>query len=565
MQTEKLRKIKIAAISEDEATGEFCAVIEFRNLNGTIGQLTLPKSKLRRPGELLATLDDAGARLPSADKAAMKLMKLLRSAGEAAPRWKYAPRTGWYKGHRAFSHPARIIGKPRGEFELRPPRIGPETYNRKLVFRGSHKDWVRGVALPAKYSSAMVFAICAALAAPLLAFAKVNSFGIHLWGSSKCAKSSALLAAASVMGFTTEQDLLNFRTTDAAFGEIVGACNDMLAPINELGLKKGSAAERCQWIREASYLLGEGRGTTYSKIAGIDQRLSGLTSRSIVLSTGEESMDDIYSAAGEMRMSGAALRWFDLRATREDDDDIFDLYKAGAGSARRTWVAEQCKMLRDACCANAGVSFAHFIDHAIAARRRMAGDLQGLIDDFVRRESRDGEDLVVGHLAMCCGLIAGAGILAIRFQTLPWSEELVWKCVGRCFRRAKRGLRTEAVLLQNGLATLRKKLSAEPVIDLKATAQPSEARWKRCDGYIKGSCAIVRAERFKGWFQDRRELMLVLRWLHSKGVLTTKTMPPRAIKSKIVWAESRPKWPNGNRPRSIVMDLHAGVIERIKR
>ena len=44
-----------------------------------------------------------------------------------------------------------------------------------------------------------------------------------------------LLAAASVIGYGREQDLPNFRATDAAFGEIPAAFNDSFLPLNELG------------------------------------------------------------------------------------------------------------------------------------------------------------------------------------------------------------------------------------------------------------------------------------------------------------------------------------------
>src|SRR5262249_35047477 len=149
-----------------------------------------------------------------------------------------------------------------------------------------------------------------------------------------------------------------------------------------------------------------------------------------------------------------------------------------------------------------------------------------IVDRFVGETATKYDDQAIRHLAMCFGVLAAGGVLGVRFKTLPWAEKLVWKCVTRCFREAKRGLRTEAVLLENGLATLRRKLSGGQIIDLQAPAQPSKARWKRCDGYIKGDRATIRAERFKSWFKDRRELMLVLRWLYSNGALKTRTMPP---------------------------------------
>ena len=67
------------------------------------------------------------------------------------------------------------------------------------------------------------------------------------------------------MGLLGEKELPNFRTTDTAFGELPAAFNDMVMLINELGLLKGSAKDRYERMRDLSYGLAEGRGTTYSK------------------------------------------------------------------------------------------------------------------------------------------------------------------------------------------------------------------------------------------------------------------------------------------------------------
>ena len=558
-------RLKIVAIAEDEAVGEFRAVIKFHKIDGTTGTIIQPRSSLREPHKLLTVLDDVGAALPINQSKAIKLVQSLKSAAQNARRWRYAPKTGWHKDkHRAFVHPVRVYGNPRSASRIKPPLSRRSAHNRKLHIKGTHRDWMNGVALPAKYSSRMVLAICAALAAALLHFLDVNSFGLHFWKKSKIGKSTLPLATGSVIGFRKERDLLNFRITDPAFGEILPAFNDMIAPINELGLLRGSTTDRNQRLREMAYLLGEGRGITYSKLAKLQPNSSGSTFRCIVLSTGEELIADIYSATGDTQMTGACLRWFDLNAAHRGESDIFDLNKhKKTGSARAKWVSEQCRAIRRACRSNPGVAFDHFIRNVIANSRTIGTDLLQMVDGFTARTATEYDDQAIRHLAMYFGIFGAAGVLGVRFGTIPWSEKLVWKCVKRCFLEAKRGLRTEPVLLQNGLATLRRNLSGQRMIDLNATAEPSESQWRKCDGYIDGDRATVRADQFKRWFKDRRELMLVLRWLHSQRVLTAKTMPPTTTKSKIVWAESQPKWPNGKRPRSIVFGLrNAGRLPR---
>ena len=117
----------------------------------------------------------------------------------------------------------------------------------------------------------MVLATSAALAAPLLGMAKLNSFGILLHGPGKAGKSTMLLAAGSVTGYSRERDLPNFRATDAGFGEIPAAFNNSFLPMNELALLKGSAKEKRYRFREFTYSFAEGHGTTYSNLAPIDR------------------------------------------------------------------------------------------------------------------------------------------------------------------------------------------------------------------------------------------------------------------------------------------------------
>lgn len=313
-----------------------------------------------------------------------------------------------------------------------------------------------------------------------------------------------------------------------------------------------------------SYLLGEGRGTTYSKLANIAQGSSGIVSRAVLLSTGEKSIDELYTAAHNSRMTGSALRWFDLRATRENGSDIFDLYKSPRGPKRTDWVGATCEQIREGCRSNPGVAFTHYIKGIIEDRDDIDLAVSKLVNGFVRKQGLAADDLVGRHLAKCCGLFGAAGILAVRNGTVPWSEALVWKAVRRCFRQAKRELRTESSMLQEGLQQLHKHLSGTSIVDPKANPEPSKHTWRSCDGYRDRGNVIIRAERFKGWFDDERVCTLVLRHLYDNKALKTKGARPANARNGIVWAETQPTWPTGQRPRSIVIELSKLKSNRIK-
>jgi putative DNA primase/helicase len=265
-----LPSFKLVAIAEDEATKEFFAIITYRDLDGGVRRVSLPLADLDDKKALIKKLKNLGAYFSNKQPANERALANLLASKRKAKRYNFAPRVGWYDGYSAFVLPNRVIGAARSGVSIRPPRLS--SHAASIGRRGEHAEWVRMVAAHAKFSSRMVFAISAALAAPLLGMAQLHSFGVLVHGPGKAGKSTMLVAAASVGGYGREQDLPNFRATDAAFGEIPAAFNDSLLPLNELALLKGSANEKYHRLRDFTYGLAEGRGTTYSKLAPIEGR-----------------------------------------------------------------------------------------------------------------------------------------------------------------------------------------------------------------------------------------------------------------------------------------------------
>jgi hypothetical protein len=287
------------------------------------------------------------------------------------------------------------------------------------------------------------------------------------------------------------------------------------------------------------------------------------------LRSGEETLDDIALSAGETRSVGASIRWIDLRGTHRGAKDVFDRCPKSVSAADRPkWIREQCKALRKAVRDNRGVAFEHFIGRIIKSRRKISAHLQPLIDEFLKAAVDEADEPALHHLASCFGLIRAAGIFGVRFKTLPYSEKFVDRCIMRCYRAARRGLRTETELLRSGLRGLRAKLKSSNVLKTVGKRRPCADAFKTADGYMdragSTSKVTIRAEKFKGWFGDPRQPALVLRWLQSKQALPSKPTLPAKSGNAIVWAESQPEWPDGCRSRSIVIELSDGLFDRIK-
>jgi hypothetical protein len=151
---------------------------------------------------------------------------------------------------------------------------------------------------------------------------------------------------------------------------------------------------------------------------------------------------------------------------------------------------------------------------------------------------------------------------------MPWSEEFVIKCIKRCYRDARRGLRTENDLLREGLRILEDGIHSK-LLKVSRKKPHSKSAWNATDGYRektnRGIKATIRGEAFKDWFTDQRQPVIVLRWLYSKNALSSKRGPSGSSAPAISWAESQPLWPDGLRRRSIVIELRPGALNDDKK
>jgi putative DNA primase/helicase len=558
MKTTTLRPyLKLIAIAEDEATKEFFAIIKCRDLDGGMRSVTLPLADLNNRKALAKTLTNLGAYFSNMESKNKRALDELLASKRKAERFNFAARVGWYgSGYKAYVLAKQVIGAANSAVAIRPPQqLKSDRLSTGIRPRGEHAEWLSTVASHAKFSSRMVFGISAALAAPLLAMAKLHSFGILVHGPGKAGKSTMLVSAASVGGYGREEDLPNFRATDAAFGEIPAAFNDSLLPLNELGLLKGSTTEKYHRLRDFTYGFAEGRGTTYSKLASIDRGSSGSKWLSIWLGTGEVTSNEIARDAREIRMAGGSVRWIDLAATRNGAADIFDRIPKKVPQAKRAkWAQNRCAKIRAGCRRNHGVAIQHFIEHVIRNRKTVQKEVKSLRRRFVNRVIDANDDPVVRHLAACFGHIYAAGVIGVGFGTLPWPVKTVRKCIERCYRDARRELNTETDLLRDGLSILHAKMRAL----LKANGSGLES----AEGFGAGGMSkrtTIRAEAFKGWFPDVRQANLVLKFLRGKNALPSRPTPKPG--TAIVWAESQPEWPDGSRRRSIVIDKHPGQLK----
>jgi hypothetical protein len=551
MRTKLIPTFTMKALCNDEATGKFFFKIAFRNVDGNIATLEIARSKIDKKS-LIEALKDAGAFFHDDAKQNEEAIQALIASQSTAKRVTFAKATGWRQGDRLFVTPDNVFGANDGPAQIVPPRVKAQHLRSRR--KGSLAGWQEHVAEPAKMSSRLGFAICLALAAPLLRYTRLHSFGVLVAGASKSGKSTMQIAGGSVMGPSNEDQLPSFDITDAGFNELLTGANDLFIPWNELGLSGGSDAERDARLRKTAYVIAQGGGTTYSTRAHMPKSGEVSERRCIVLASGEESLDALAQKAGRTREPGSTIRFIDLPATRKGATDIFDLAPESTKSQKGGWVQDTCMRIRDGAEAHHGIALTVLVKKVIRQRSKIERRLRCLRQRFVDKVAANHGDQIIRHMALLFGHIYAAGILGVKFKILPWSEQFVMTAVKRCWLAALRSLRLEAALTAKAITRLKRKARGRGV--MPASSRMAAERFRDADGFYrchKGERQlVVRGERFKDWFSDPRQPLLLLRRLNELGALVCSKDGQRPG-SSIVWAESQVDWPDGTRPRSIVI------------
>jgi Domain of unknown function (DUF927) len=561
MKTEKTPEFRMQALCNDEATGEFFFRVVFRNVDGSMVPLDIARSKLGNRKSFVETLRNAGAFFHDDDTLNDDALDRLVRSQSTAQRITFAKATGWRDDGKLFVTPGEVIGANDGPSRILPPR--GETHHLQCDRQGSLAGWKQHVAEPAHMSSRLAFAICLGLAAPLLRRTELHSFGVLVAGLSKSGKSTLQIAGGSVIGLSTEDQLPSFDITDAGFSELLARSNDLLVPLNEEGLMAGSPAECTARLRRMAYVIAQGSGTTYSTRANMSKHGAGCERRSIVLASGEESLDAAAQKAGQTRAPGAMIRFIDLPATRRGAMDIFDLAPAMSDNDQRLrWVQETCMKIRDGAEAHHGIALSALTRKVIRRRTKIEKRLRLLRKKFVDKIATDQDDQIIRHMALLFGHVYAAGVLCVRFNILPWPEEFVMTAIKRCWNGARRSLRLESELRRAAIKTLMRKASGGSVVQASSTKALPQ-RYRNADGFHRRQNGerqlVVRGERFKDWFSDSRQPGILLRWLGEGGALANSKRGQHSG-SSIVWAESQVEWPDGSRPRSIVI-----LIDKLQR
>jgi putative DNA primase/helicase len=537
---------------EDAATGDCYEVFMFRKMLGFKGTLRIERDKARDSHVVLLALAKRNAILPYEDKQAERLIaEAIRS--EPRRHRLHVRRLGWLPGRKGFALKRTVLGAQGGIQTLRPPLWVNDRQVGVLKCKGTLEQWQQHVALRVVHSTRLMLVLSAAFAAPLVGISGLQNFGINIFGRAKVGKTTALLVGASAIGIGTERDLPNWNTTSNAFLETARGFNDLLVPVNEVGLLAGKRRDAYAPIRERIYTFSEGRDRARLSSSTMATTWASSSWQGIFASTSEYSFNDYAAFSGEIRGSGEFARCLDVAAVRKGHTTIFDSYPKDVETKRRKrWARTQLTELRENCARFHGTALEPYLTHLISVSGQLPKKAKKHCSEFMKavRAMRLGGALE--HAGQNFALIYAGGCMAIEANVLPWTEAAVFQAVEACFVAAVQDILGHTSPLTRGRAILRTRLQSGEILQARAGETITPERYVgfwREEGGIR--TYTLHAKAFRQWFDSRAQAVAVLQWLYEQGDLLADRGKLRPSPKSAQWAERACRWPGDKVVKSI--------------
>ncbi|WP_207132129.1 DUF927 domain-containing protein [Halorhodospira neutriphila] len=306
-----LAPVWVPALTRDPHGGGWGSVVRWLDRDGNQQERAIPFSRFHEQGNTLAQelADDGLAVIPGKER---KLAQFLGSCWPDA-RVRSVERLGWLDdagGALAYVQPHRVI-TAGGDKEVvyQPERYSPTA--RTIHAAGTLAEWQEHVATPCQGNPALIWGLCAGLAAPLLRAAELESGGFHLYGTTTGGKTTCLQVAASVFGCGADPaqnpDTAFIRRWNATANAVEGlaaAHNDSPLCLDEIGTC--SARDFGGLV----YNIAGGQGR--AAMSQNRQLKAPRSWRTLLLSTGELSVADKIAEGGKEAKGGQLVRIADL-------------------------------------------------------------------------------------------------------------------------------------------------------------------------------------------------------------------------------------------------------------
>lgn len=400
--------LRVEALIRDGEGQHWSRRIRYLDRDGHLRRETISEADiLNRPRSVCAQLILAGLAI---EGNRTDIIQLIRKWPVDGRRILSVSRPGWMEetgAESAYLLPdGQLIGaNSQGEDDVE------LTHARSVVLpSGSLEGWQATVGRLAADNPALISAICAVLAGPLLKPARLETLGLNLHASTSSGKTTALIAAQSCIG---PPQLDRWNATNTALELTCQQAHDGTLMLDEFPAQPSPA------IIEALYMIGNGtgRGRGNRKL----MREVTLRWRTVLLSTSEKPIAQILAAARIQMPEGIGVRLIDIPARSWEFNLFKTLHEHGSGHAF-------AEALQAGAREHHGHVLPAFVQRIVAQHRLVEETLPPMIERLrtamlaaigLPANAKEGP---VMRVLTSLALVAAAGEIGIRLGVLPWRK-----------------------------------------------------------------------------------------------------------------------------------------------
>ncbi|WP_411840573.1 DUF927 domain-containing protein [Paracoccus sp. ME4] len=360
-----------------------------------------------KPKMLLGALADRGFRLYCLPD---HLLGFLHQWGRAPRSWR-ADHPGWFEAPRDAPSYLRADGARHAPAASKAEVVLAEPLRDPRGRSGSLAGWQAEIARPAIGNPALVFAIAAALAGPLLRTTGLQTAGFNLFGTAASGKSLLLHVAASVIGHP--EDASPWSAATSGLHHLSAEAQDGLLALDGYPLQPDGPHRRA--------LLAIGNDAGAGRAPSPRDPHGGRRWRRVILSTSEIPLRRSLQQGRTMPPAPLLRRMIDLPAEVGAHGAVADLHGASVG-------AGFTRALERALLRHHGHLLPAFLDRLMADPDSHAATLEANLQRLTTRIMQHAQGAAPSSPAVASAgaerlaLVGCAGEMAIRFGLLPWPE-----------------------------------------------------------------------------------------------------------------------------------------------
>ena len=399
-------KLNVLAVTRDVHSHSWGRLLRWCDLDGKTHQWSAPMSLFATDSaELRAELLNGGLVISSAKSGRDRLAAYIQSY----PTKKHVlcvDKIGW--NDNKYILPFETIGDDDNNgVVFQSDSLSDDSFS----CSGTLEEWKKNVSSLAIGNSRLIFALSTGFAGPLLSITNVESGCFHITGRSSKGKSTIQRVAASIWG-NPDKFKKSWRTTANALESIAVTRNDNILILDEL------SEANIKEIGASIYMLANGSGKSRANRIGTNRPV--MTWRLLVLSSGEDSLQNMMAENGQRTRAGQEIRLAEV-----DIGDFENTHDFETGQFVDTLRVNTLKYF-----GSIGIEYLRLL---VTKRGEYAELFERSINNFVFKYVPPNASGQIHRVAKRFGLVAAAGELATGFGLTGWTEGSAAEAVVRCF------------------------------------------------------------------------------------------------------------------------------------